>query len=276
MKRFLTLFSGALFLLPLGPAQAAPVIPPANTYTFPSEGHHCINVLLPGIPGLAPGDTACFSGAGATLARSEQNAYIYGGVDTVNSELLDSPMVGTFAGLPAEMRIGANTGFYPGLPASTGQIQEKQGTPTNNQMDVFPLDSFFDVFFDIKVSTGLGDIVLRNFDEAARMVNNNLRSIPPQPTSPPEVYWLIDKVPCQPSCGADPLLGYIDHPNVAPVSLLNPINLYIVNPDGSKGDLAGQITDPTSVFHKIPEPVGLSLFGLGLGLMGLFRRRGLS
>jgi hypothetical protein len=216
-----------------------------------------------------------FVGTKAHVLR-ELNAFNgFYGTDTVNTSFKSMHLAGfvdcgfaPFLGKPVQFKVGANNGFLPGLGESKGQVAEVPSTPTNGQLDVFPAKSVFDLFIDVWVDINTDNIVdngevLRNFDYAARLVNNTLTGFPP--TEFVDSYTVTGKV-----WKDDPLLGEFGA-TVLPL----PIDFYVVNPDGTNsGLLAARIGDcpdcGTDVHTITPEPSSLAAFA---GLFGVFFRR---
>lgn len=200
------------------------------------------------------------------------------GTDTVNTSFQSMHLAGfvdcgfaPLLGTPIQFKVGANNGFLPGLGESKGQVAEVPSTPTNGQLDVFPARSVFDLFIDVWVDINTDNIVdngevLRNFDYAARMVNDTLTGFPPRwEPFPPDQYVLAGKV-----WKDDPLLGEFGA-TVLPM----PIDFYVVNPDGTNSGLLaarlGDCPDCGTDTHTItPEPSSLAAFA---GLFGVFFRR---
>lgn len=210
-----------------------------------------------------------FNGTKANVIR-ELNAHVgFYGTDTIDTEFLSMHLAGIASlgsiGVPVQFKIGAGTGFRPGLTRSPGQVAEVTGTPTDGTLDKMPADSVFDLFIDVWVDLNFDDVVdngevLRNFDDSLRMYEQ-LSSFPPTPNV--DVYVSVGKVSI-----LDPLLGEFG----ATVST-GLIDFYMVNPDGTNsGVLAAQL-DPNLLNKHVPtpEPSSLAIFG-GLAFFAARRK----
>ena len=177
-------------------------------------------------------------------------------------------------GVYAELRAGMNAGIYPGLQATRGQVQDKAGPP-DEKID-FPANSIFDVFFDVWVDfnpfggtpgvVDLGEVFSNDirgftgFNFPARMSNTMLLDIPPPVGT---TYTITGGV-----SDLDPMIGTFD------ATAFGPVYLYQILPDRRPLEPSpfGRL-DAAAHEVIIPEPATLALFGAGLGLLALRRRR---
>ena len=280
LRKFLRVFGvgalvcGGMLSLPCSKSDAAVMTPPFATDTFSSDFGVSL-YLQPGYSGLP--QEVLVSAAGSdfpgtsTTVRREINAFGgFFGTDTVNTEFQSMHLAGgvvtpgAFFGTPVQFKVGQGTGFRPGLGRSPGQVAENAG-PLNGQLDVFPANSFFDLFLDVWVDINVDDLVqdgevLRNYDQSLRMANPTLRGFPPPPG---DVYKSLGWVDVN-----DLLLGEFG----ANVNTSR-INFYVVNPDGTNSNfLAAQLDPLASHAHTVtPEPTSMVLFG-GLMVMPILRR----
>ena len=268
------LVCGGMLSLPCSKSDAAVMTPPFATDTFSSDFGVSL-YLQPGYSGLP--QEVLVSAAGSdfpgtsTTVRREINAFGgFFGTDTVNTEFQSMHLAGgvvtpgAFFGTPVQFKVGQGTGFRPGLGRSPGQVAENAG-PLNGQLDVFPANSFFDLFLDVWVDINVDDLVqdgevLRNYDQSLRMANPTLSGFPPPPG---DVYKSLGWVDVN-----DLLLGEFG----ATVNTSR-INFYVVNPDGTNSNiLAAQLDPLASHAHTVtPEPTSMVLFG-GLMVMPILRR----
>jgi hypothetical protein len=280
LRKYLSFFGigalvcGGMLSLPCSKSEAAVMTPPFATDTFLSDFGVSF-YLQPGYSGLP--QEVLVSAAGSdfpgtsTTVRREVNATAgFFGTDTVNTEFQSMHLAGgvvtpgAFFGTPVQFKVGQGTGFRPGLGRSPGQVAENTG-PLNGQLDVFPANSVFDLFFDVWVDINVDNLVqdgevLRNYDQALRMANPTLRGFPP-PAG--DVYKSLGWVDL-----SDSKLGEFGA-NV----YTSRINFYVVNPDGTNSNfLAAQLDPLASHKHTItPEPTSMVLFG-GLMVMPILRR----
>ena len=275
------LVCGGMLSLPCSKSDAAVMTPPFATDTFSSDFGVSL-YLQPGYSGLP--QEVLVSAAGSdfpgtsTTVRREINAFGgFFGTDTVNTEFQSMHLAGgvvtpgAFFGTPVQFKVGQGTGFRPGLGRSPGQVAENAG-PLNGQLDVFPANSFFDLFLDVWVDINVDDLVqdgevLRNYDQSLRMANPTLNGFPP-PVS--DFYELIGG-----GDPSDPKLG-----EFGAIVNTSRINFYVVNPDGTNSNILAAQIDPIDPdcphTHTItPEPTSMVLFG-GLMIMPILRgfRRG--
>lgn len=188
------------------------------------------------------------------------------GQDTVQTELADMSVsggafaIGNF--FDVSIRIGLDSGFMPGLPASMGQMQELIAPP-NGQLDEGPTVAFYDVFLDVWVDTNLdGQVdlgeVVRSPD--ALRFDSIFDQLPPV-IADFQSLGVVD--------GHDPSLGTFDA-FVDPNRLLQ---MHVVDFNGQLGPVH-MLLDPTSfnMFRVVPEP-GSAVMLLGAALIAAARRR---
>jgi hypothetical protein len=272
MMRFIIyLIVHGIFVMSLLPGVVSAAIwqpPTGPSYIFDSLGTHTVVD--------SPFGALVFTGTGPTLARSDPTnaAFNQGGLDTINTEILNLTLTGTMAGSYAELRAGLGNGIYPGLQETRGQVQDNAGAP-NGQID-FPAKSIFDVFFDVWVdSASSGTVGVVDFGEvfsndtrgitpfgnfAARMSTMPLDIPPPVGT----IYTISGGVNEE-----DQMIGTFD------ATQFGPVYLYQIRPDREPLEPFpfGRL-DAAAHEVILPEPYTLTLLGIGaLSMLGYVWRR---
>jgi hypothetical protein len=211
--------------------------------------------------------------SGTTTVRSElpSNAFTQNGLDTMDTAMESLILNGTALGYNVSIRAGAGNGYFQGLSETHGQVQDHAISPLDGNID-FQANSFFDVFFDLWIDFDIDGIaetgeVLRNFDEAMRMQNTALDSIPPTPYQ--DTYSLAGIV-----LSNDPNIGTFNAA-VWPVPP-STVDLYWVAPDGSKAspEVAAMMRYPGISHDPVPDgglPAGMLVCLFGLLLAGAWR-----
>ena len=227
------------------PAQAIPLA------TFPAAGTDTVDgwighwVQITGIGTLQ----ARLSGP-TLIQRSDPYPYTAeGGDEAINTEIVSMALTGDVGGMPAAFDVAAN-------PKSVGMIIDTNGA-TNNS---FPARSFFDIFFEVDVTTPVGLITVHNYD-------------------PLRMESVIDQIP--PDLSMNPYTGgiwiprqYWDPRDPAPPIFNKLPELALPLYDSNNQAVGFLLGDPAPIHSPEPGTVlMLVVGGLTIGGWTLMRRR---